>query len=178
MLLKNCINIRLSFSAGIMLSSPGSVTQLDACRMTPFVNLPTVRDPLDRLPFPPFLPYFPLTSASGFPPPLHPMLLYHHHYAAAALNYASLPDSGFKATKTTSIADLRLKARQHLASLGLHNIWRHYGCIAFDIGALTELWIIDTCMSGTIWHVRLQHNGGKLTCLMLLILVRSLAITM
>jgi len=122
MLLKNCINIRLSFSAGIMLSSPGSVTQLDACRMTPFVNLPTVRDPLDRLPFPPFLPYFPLTSASGFPPPLHPMLLYHHHYAAAALNYASLPDSGFKATKTTSIADLRLKARQHLASLGLHNI--------------------------------------------------------
>ncbi|KAH3755500.1 hypothetical protein DPMN_134393 [Dreissena polymorpha] len=106
-----------------MLTSSGNMPQLDACRVSPFLNMSTIRQPLDRLHFPPFLPYFPLTSASGLPPPLHPMLLYHHHYAAAALNYASLPvESGFKATKTTSIADLRLKARQHLASLGLSNI--------------------------------------------------------
>ncbi|XP_053404303.1 short stature homeobox protein 2-like [Mercenaria mercenaria] len=107
--------------AGIMLTSPGTVAPLDACRVNPFVNIPSVREPLDRLHFPPFLPYFPLPSASGLAPPLHPMLLYHHHYAAA-LNYAALPDSGFKASKTTSIADLRLKARQHLASLGLQNV--------------------------------------------------------
>ncbi|XP_052783092.1 short stature homeobox protein 2-like [Mya arenaria] len=110
--------------AGIMLASPGSVAQLDACRVSPFISMPPMREPLERLHFPPLMPYFPLASTSGLPPPLHPMLLYHPHYAAAAaaLNYAALPDSGFKATKTTSIADLRLKARQHLASLGLQNI--------------------------------------------------------
>lgn len=107
--------------AGIMLTSSGNMPQLDACRVSPFLNMSTIRQPLDRRHFPPFLPYFPLTSAHGLP--LHPMLLYRHRYAAVALNYASLPvESGFKATKTTSIADLRLKARQHLASLGLSNI--------------------------------------------------------
>ncbi|XP_052260995.1 short stature homeobox protein-like [Dreissena polymorpha] len=74
----------------------GLKNALDACRVSPFLNMSTIRQPLDRLHFPPFLPSFPLTSASGLPPPLHLMLLYHHRYAAAALNYASLPvESGF-----------------------------------------------------------------------------------
>ena len=63
--------------------------------------------------------------------PVHPMLLFHHHMAAlsnytaaaaTASGVTSLPgaESGFRSsTKTGSIADLRLKARQHLASLGI-----------------------------------------------------------
>ncbi|XP_060068789.1 short stature homeobox protein 2-like [Ylistrum balloti] len=112
--------------AGIMLQSQG--TPLDACRMTPFVNMTQVpREPVDRLHFAPFLPYYQLhaasaaaaASASATPhQPIHPLLLYHHHYAAA-LNYATLHDSSFKSSKNSSIADLRLKARQHLASLGI-----------------------------------------------------------
>lgn len=107
--------------AGIMLQSQG--TPLDACRMAPFVNMSHVpREPVDRLHFAPFLPYYQLHAASAAAAtthqPLHPLLLYHHHYAAA-LNYATLHDSSFKSSKNSSIADLRLKARQHLASLGI-----------------------------------------------------------
>ncbi|KAK3096179.1 hypothetical protein FSP39_024088 [Pinctada imbricata] len=111
--------------AGIMIQSPG--TPLDACRMAPFVGIPPVRESVDRLPFSPFLPYYQLNaaaaaasaaSAATVHQPIHPLLLYHHHYAAA-LNLASLHDSSFKSSKNSSIADLRLKARQHLASLGI-----------------------------------------------------------
>ncbi|XP_069103804.1 short stature homeobox protein 2-like [Argopecten irradians] len=111
--------------AGIMLQSQG--TPLDACRMAPFVNMTQVptREPVDRLHFAPFLPYYQLHAASAAAAsaatphqPIHPLLLYHHHYAAA-LNYATLHDSSFKSSKNSSIADLRLKARQHLASLGI-----------------------------------------------------------
>ncbi|XP_033760658.1 short stature homeobox protein 2-like [Pecten maximus] len=100
-------------------------TPLDACRMAPFVNMTQVpREPVDRLHFAPFLPYYQLHAASAAAAsttphqPIHPLLLYHHHYAAA-LNYATLHDSSFKSSKNSSIADLRLKARQHLASLGI-----------------------------------------------------------
>ncbi|XP_021368362.1 short stature homeobox protein 2-like [Mizuhopecten yessoensis] len=109
--------------AGIMMQSQG--TPLDACRMAPFVNMTQVpREPVDRLHFAPFLPYYQLHAASAAAAsatphqPIHPLLLYHHHYAAA-LNYATLHDSSFKSSKNSSIADLRLKARQHLASLGI-----------------------------------------------------------
>ncbi|XP_041349246.1 short stature homeobox protein 2-like [Gigantopelta aegis] len=113
--------------AGLMIHSQG--TPLDPCRVVPFAAVSPVREPLDRLPYPPFYPFFPMhpavaaaaaaasAAASASQQHIHPMLLYHHHLAA--LNYTSLPDSSFRSTKNTSIADLRLKARQHLASLGI-----------------------------------------------------------
>ncbi|XP_061178482.1 short stature homeobox protein 2-like [Saccostrea echinata] len=104
--------------AGLLIQAQG--TPLDACRMTPFVTMPPMREPIERLPpISPFLPYYPIPSPGGHAPQtLHPLLLYHHHYAAA-LNYASLHDTSFKSNKNSSIADLRMKARQHLASLGI-----------------------------------------------------------
>jgi hypothetical protein len=111
------------FVAGLLIQAPG--TPLDACRMTPYVAMPPMREPIDRLPpMSPFLPYYPLHGPRHVPQPIHPLLLYHHHYAAA-LNYASLHDNGVKSNKNSSIADLRLKARQHLASLG---IWSQTQC--------------------------------------------------
>lgn len=116
-----------SIPAGILLHSAG--TPLDPCRVTPFVGLPTVgREALERLPFSPMYPYYPFHPAAAAAAaaaavatqhPVHPMILFHHHMAA--LNYsASLPEnSSFRASKNGSIADLRLKARQHLASLGI-----------------------------------------------------------
>ncbi|KAL5004823.1 hypothetical protein ScPMuIL_018279 [Solemya velum] len=104
--------------AGMMLQS--QATPLDACRVAPFISMPSVRDPIERVHYSPFLPYYPFHAAAAAAAhhPIHPMLLYPHHYAAA-LNYASLPESSFKSSKNSSIADLRLKARQHLATLGL-----------------------------------------------------------
>ncbi|XP_067670467.1 short stature homeobox protein 2-like [Haliotis asinina] len=112
--------------AGLLMQSQG--TPLDPCRVAPFMNLPQVREPgIERLPYPPFYPFLPLhpaaaaaaaaAAASASQHPIHPMLLYHHHLAA--LNYTALPDSSFRSAKNSSIADLRLKARQHLASLGI-----------------------------------------------------------
>ncbi|KAL3848326.1 hypothetical protein ACJMK2_019194 [Sinanodonta woodiana] len=95
--------------------SPG--TPLDACRVPAYISLASLREPLERFHYPPFFPYFPVHSTAGLPHPLHPMLLYPHHYSQ--LNYAALHDSCFKPNKNSSIADLRLKARQHLATLGL-----------------------------------------------------------
>lgn len=87
--------------------------------MAPYVTMPAMREPVERLPpISPFLPYYPLPNPGHAHQPIHPLLLYHHHYAAA-LNYASLQDSSMKSNKNSSIADLRLKARQHLASLGI-----------------------------------------------------------
>lgn len=114
-------------SAGILLQSQG--TPLDQCRVNPFVALPTMgsvtREVMDRLPFPPLYPYYSFHPAAVVSQhPVHPMILFHHHMAAFS-NYTaaaatSLPDSSFRSsTKTGSIADLRLKARQHLASLGI-----------------------------------------------------------
>ncbi|KAJ8310681.1 hypothetical protein KUTeg_012546 [Tegillarca granosa] len=114
----------LYISAGIMIQPQG--TPLDACRITPFINMSPVREPMDRLHLSPFLPYYQLHAAAAanvanaatVHQPIHPLLLYHHHYAAA-LNYANLHESSFKSNKNSSIADLRLKARQHLATLGI-----------------------------------------------------------
>nr|XP_022345867.1 short stature homeobox protein 2-like [Crassostrea virginica] len=103
--------------AGLLIQAQG--TPLDACRMAPYVTMPAMREPVERLPpISPFLPYYPLPNPGHAHQPIHPLLLYHHHYAAA-LNYASLQDSSMKSNKNSSIADLRLKARQHLASLGI-----------------------------------------------------------
>ncbi|XP_076453487.1 short stature homeobox protein 2-like [Babylonia areolata] len=127
--------------AGILLQSQG--TPLDPCRVNPFVSLPTVGpaaaaaaaaaatrgDSLERLPFPPIYPYYPFHPAAAAAaaaavatqhPAVHPMLLFHHHMAALNYTAASLPaESSFRSSKNGSIADLRLKARQHLASLGI-----------------------------------------------------------
>ncbi|XP_071164907.1 short stature homeobox protein 2-like [Mytilus edulis] len=104
--------------AGIMM--PGHGTPLDAVRIGTYVTSPPIRDAVDRLHFQPFLPYYPLHTAppTPHPPAIHPLLLYHHHYATA-LNLATLHDSNLKTSKNSSIADLRLKARQHLATLGI-----------------------------------------------------------
>ncbi|XP_052705831.1 short stature homeobox protein 2-like [Crassostrea angulata] len=103
--------------AGLLIQAQG--TPLDACRMTPYVTMPPIREPVERLPpISPFLPYYSLHNPGHAHQPIHPLLLYHHHYAAA-LNYASLHDTSLKSNKNSSIADLRLKARQHLASLGI-----------------------------------------------------------
>ena len=112
------INGCFLFLAGLILQSQG--TPLDSCRVAPFINLPSVREPIDRVHFPPFIPYYPFHAAAAAAAhhPIHPMFLYPHHYAAA-FNYATLHESSFKGTKNSSIADLRLKARQHLATLGL-----------------------------------------------------------
>ncbi|KAK7090894.1 hypothetical protein V1264_010633 [Littorina saxatilis] len=83
-----------------------------------------------RLPFPSIYPYYPFHPAAAAAAaaaavatqhPVHPMILFHHHMAALNYTAASLPsESSFRpSTKTGSIADLRLKARQHLASLGM-----------------------------------------------------------
>ncbi|KAL8616233.1 hypothetical protein ACOMHN_058350 [Nucella lapillus] len=122
------------FSSGILLQSQG--TPLDPCRVNPFVTLPTAvgsaavnRESMERLPFPPLYPYYPFHPAAAAAAaaaavatqhPVHPMILFHHHMAALNYTAASLPESSFRSgSKNGSIADLRLKARQHLASLGI-----------------------------------------------------------
>lgn len=82
---------------------------------------------MERLPFPPLYPYYPFHPAAAAAAaaavatqhPVHPMILFHHHMAALNYTAASLPESSFRSSKNGSIADLRLKARQHLASLGM-----------------------------------------------------------
>lgn len=127
------------FTAGLLIQAPG--TPLDACRMTPYVAMPPMREPIDRLPpMSPFLPYYPLHGPRHVPQPIHPLLLYHHHYAAA-LNYASLHDNGLKSNKNSSIADLRLKARQHLASLGIWKVKYKISSVLCDI-RINIWWIL------------------------------------
>ncbi|XP_052830813.1 short stature homeobox protein 2 [Octopus bimaculoides] len=105
--------------AGLLLQSPG--TPLDTCRVAPFFNMPPIREPMERFAMPPFPPYYPYhaaaAAAAASQHPLHPIFFYPHHYTA--LNYAMIPDSSFKTNKSSSIADLRLKAKKHLATLGL-----------------------------------------------------------
>ncbi|CAH1781372.1 unnamed protein product [Owenia fusiformis] len=95
----------------ILGSTPPSI---DGCRVAPYVNMPSMRMAFDRLHLPHINPYDgshashpALPSMLFYPPPPYP------------LNLSALADSSFKATKTSSIADLRLKAKQHTASLGL-----------------------------------------------------------
>ncbi|CAL1542990.1 unnamed protein product, partial [Lymnaea stagnalis] len=113
--------------AGLILPSP-LLTPLDSRCVSPFVGMPQISERMDRIPLPPppppFYPYLPLhpnsaavAAAMATHHALHPMLLFQHHLAALSASPNMV--CGFRATKNTSIADLRLKARQHLASLGI-----------------------------------------------------------
>ncbi|XP_064638952.1 short stature homeobox protein 2-like isoform X2 [Lineus longissimus] len=117
-----------------MLLGPSSPLE-SGCRVAPFVSMPAMRMAFDRLQPPPHigqaaweaaaahLPFHPATPPFLFiPPPAH---------YAAALHLSTLSAAGFttdvgvgrldnlNATKNSSIADLRLKAKKHSATLGI-----------------------------------------------------------
>lgn len=94
----------------------GASPFLDSCRLGPFITMPTMRYPFERLPYPPLGAHYNFLQMA--PHSFHPMLLCPTpHYPG--LNYSVLSDNPDKSAKNSSIADLRLKARQHLATLGL-----------------------------------------------------------
>ena len=98
----------------------------EGCRVAPYVNMPSLRlafdrfqveslgniDPL-RSPLPSGLP-----AGSGSNMPLPSMFFYPSPlYTLGLSNLAA--QKGVFSPKNTSIADLRLKAKQHAATLGL-----------------------------------------------------------
>ena len=98
----------------------------EGCRVAPYVNMPSLRLAFDRFqveslgnleplrsPLPPGMP----TGSSGNMP-LPSMLFYPSPlYTLGLSNLAA--QKGVFSTKNTSIADLRLKAKHHAATLGL-----------------------------------------------------------
>ena len=118
----------------------GSVPNTEGCRVAPYVNMPSLRMAFDRIHMQ-HLGHFdlaaataaaaasaatnPLAGLAGVPhsatmgatPTLPSMLFYPTpHYA---VNFAALAQNGLLANKNSSIADLRMKAKHHAASLGL-----------------------------------------------------------
>ncbi len=102
-------------------------SNMDGCRVAPYVNMPSMRLAFDRLHMQ-HLPHFDPThtathhqvtaaaAAAAAAAASTPLLFYPPpHYA---MNFA-LSDSSFAPNKNSSIADLRLKAKKHAAALGL-----------------------------------------------------------
>ncbi|XP_064615567.1 short stature homeobox protein-like [Liolophura sinensis] len=101
---------------GMIHQAIGASPFLDSCRLGPFITMPTMRYPFERLPYPPLGAHYNFLQMA--PHSFHPMLLCPTpHYPG--LNYSVLSENPEKSAKNSSIADLRLKARQHLATLGL-----------------------------------------------------------
>jgi short stature homeobox protein len=119
---------------GLMLGS--STTNVDGCRVAPYVNMPSMRLAFDRIHMQHLTHYDTTTSAAAAaaavaavtgvsplaPPVSHapvslPSMLFYPtpHYA---VNLA-LAQGNLAANKNSSIADLRLKAKKHAAALGL-----------------------------------------------------------
>lgn len=94
-------------------------TSLDGCRLAPYVNMPSLRMTFDRL----HAQHLPLTSPTGvLPTPPHPAMALPPMFLYPSPHYAmnlALAQSHFAHDKNSSIADLRLKAKKHAASLGL-----------------------------------------------------------
>ena len=124
----------------------GSVPTTEGCRVAPYVNMPSLRMAFDRIHMQhlghldlaaataaasaataaaanplaglPGVPAHSPGSVAAAPPPGFPSMLFYPtpHYA---VNFAALAQNGLLANKNSSIADLRLKAKHHAASLGL-----------------------------------------------------------
>ncbi|XP_071798695.1 uncharacterized protein [Asterias amurensis] len=104
----------------------GANTTVDTCRVAPYLSMGSLRMPFDRVqeqlqlnittaaappvprPLPSILTHAP--SLMMFPPP--------YAFPLATLMSSMMRPS---TSKTSSIADLRMKARQHAAALGLHS---------------------------------------------------------
>ena len=106
-----------------MILTPNGPTHVsDGCRVAPYVNMPSMRLAFDRLHMN-SMPQFDITSLPA------------SHHAAAALSMAppsvlfypppsyamnlALYEASLAPNKNNSIADLRLKAKKHAATLGL-----------------------------------------------------------
>ena len=137
------LNCSLLFVSGMLLGS----TTGEGCRVAPYVNMPSMRLAFDRLHMQ-HLPHVDLThaavaaAAAARLPPVSgvtslsavtsPLSMTSAAAAAAAastpllfyppppyfMNFG-LTDSALAPNKNSSIADLRLKAKQHAAALGL-----------------------------------------------------------
>ena len=107
----------------------------EGCRVAPYVNIPSLRmaferyqmdsiNSLDALRSPLPAPLTSPGSSSAASAALQPgnlpsMLFYPSPLYALGLGSLAAQNGLFGATKNTSIADLRLKAKQHAATLGL-----------------------------------------------------------
>jgi short stature homeobox protein len=141
------IYLPLAVAGLIVGPTPNSASE--GCRVAPYVNMPSLRMAFDRIHMQHLGSHFdtlaaaaaasaaaaaagnplaaaaaaglpPVTSTPGLPGTgvtLPSMLFYPTpHYA---VNFAALAQNGLLANKNSSIADLRLKAKHHAASLGL-----------------------------------------------------------
>ncbi|XP_022105055.1 short stature homeobox protein 2-like [Acanthaster planci] len=108
----------------------GASSNVDTCRVAPYLSMGSLRMPFDRVqeqlqlnltttvtaapsvprPLPSIFTHAP--SLMMFPPPAYAFPL------ATLMSSMIRPGGG---SKTSSIADLRMKARQHAAALGLHS---------------------------------------------------------
>ena len=96
---------------------------VDGCRVAPYVNMPSMRMAFDRIHMQHFSHLDPMTlsphpSAAAAAAAALPSMLFYPtpHYAvnlALAHNVTSVT-----ASKNSSIADLRMKAKKHAATLG------------------------------------------------------------
>ncbi|XP_077285521.1 short stature homeobox protein 2-like [Arctopsyche grandis] len=110
---------------GLMLSGPPGGTPLEPCRAAPYVSVPALR----LRAAPPNYPAPPAHPPNAHPPPppaafspFDPAVLSaaaQQYAAAAGLFGAPLGLAALARCKSSSIADLRLKARRHAAALAL-----------------------------------------------------------
>ncbi|XP_023946778.2 short stature homeobox protein 2-like [Bicyclus anynana] len=107
---------------GLMVGGGG--TPLEPCRVAPYVAVPRLANSTPRPPPPPPLSLAPHPPATAFAP-FDSALLSAHQYATAAAAVAAAalcpPYAGLAALaarcRSSSIADLRLKARRHAAAM-------------------------------------------------------------
>ncbi|XP_077987559.1 short stature homeobox protein 2-like [Glandiceps talaboti] len=99
---------------------------IDTCRVAPYVNMGAVRMPFERVQAHLHLNGTSVTNAmvtpttaSTFISPSHSMVMFQH--PGFPVTMTTLLDAT-KSAKSSSIADLRLKARKHAAALGLRQV--------------------------------------------------------
>ncbi|XP_013382098.1 short stature homeobox protein 2-like [Lingula anatina] len=98
---------------------PGVTIGGDSCRLAPYINMPSMRLTLDRLHAMPHLGQFDPTHFTQNPYLLMAAAASPHSYGSLSLGPLSPVDYSVSLTKNSSIADLRLKAKKHAATLGL-----------------------------------------------------------